>query len=272
MEKVLVLGGSGLVGRAIINELRKYNKFQIYATYFQNPLLLSNEKSFKLNIEDESNIREILDTLNPQIVISCLRGDFAKQLILHRKAAEYLRENGGRMYFFSNTNVFDDDLSTPHYEEDLPSSCTDYGKYKIECEKVITEILQDNACILRIPQVWGKEAPRMKQVLKLLNSNEKVVVYPRLFINTNTDVSIAKKLSYIIERNLNGIFHLASEDIINYKEFYCELIKKLGINAESIEENYEEEGYFALLSKKSNEFPKHLRVTNKSVIEYLING
>jgi dTDP-4-dehydrorhamnose reductase len=232
---------------------------------------LNQDKSLKLNIQDEYNISSILNTLKPQIIISCLRGDFNKQLILHVKTAEYLRENGGSLYFFSTTNVFDNDLSKPHYEDDLPNSHTDYGQYKIECEKKISEILHDNACILRIPQVWGKSSPRMKELLSSLHSNKDIIVYPKFYCNTNTDVMIARQLCCIINNNLKGIFHLVPEDIINYKDFYKELMTGLGFRNANIEENSEEEGYFALLSKRTNEFPEQLRFTNKSVIDYLIN-
>lgn len=92
-----------------------------------------------------------------------------------------------------------------------------------------------------------------------------------IYHNTNTDVMIAKQLFYIIDNNLKGIFHLAAEDVVNYKDFYCELIKSLGISNARIKENFEEEGYFTLLSKRNNEFPKQLRITNKSVINYLIS-
>lgn len=271
MHKILILGGSGLVGRAVINEMNKYNQFEIYSTYFKNPILLNQEKNFKLDIEDSDNISSILNTLKPNIIVSCLRGDFNKQLIAHIKAAEYLKENGGSLYFFSTTNVFDNDLSKPHYEDDLPNSHTDYGQYKIECEKKMPEILHDNACILRIPQVWGKSSPRMCELLNSLNNNKDIIVYPKLYHNTNTNVMIARQLCYIINNNLKGIFHLVSEDIINYKDFYKELITGLGFKNARIEEKFEEEGYFALLSKRNNEFPKQLRVTNKAVINYLVN-
>ncbi|WP_253199461.1 hypothetical protein [Clostridium tagluense] len=45
----------------------------------------------------------------------------------------------------------------------------------------------------------------------------------------------------------------------------------LGFNNADMEENFEEEGYFAILSKRNNEFPEQLGLTNKSVITYLIN-
>lgn len=271
MHRILILGGSGLVGKAIISEMSKSNKFEIYATYFKNPMRLNQNRSFELDIEDSDSINSILDALKPQSIVSCLRGDFDKQLALHIKIADYLKKTGGRLYFCSTTNVFDNDLSKPHYEADLPNSQTDYGRYKIECEKRITEILRDNACILRLPQAWGKDSQRMKNILKSLVDSGKIVVYPRLFFNTTTDSVIAKKVSFIIEHNLKGIFHLASEDVINYKDFYYELIMGLGFNNAKIEEDFDEEGYFALLSKRNNEFPEWLRLTNKSVISYLSN-
>lgn len=269
MNKTLILGGSGLIGKSIINEMSKLNNFQIYSTYYNNILQVNNCESFKFDIQDLNNMDKILKKLQPQIVISCLRGKFDKQLTLHTKVAEYLKENGGRLYFFSTTNVFDNDFSRPHYEDDLPNSCTDYGQYKVKCEEKITEILKEYASILRIPQVWGKDSPRMKQVIELLTTNKKVIVYPKLFLNSNTDIMIAKQTAYIINNNLRGIFHLAAGDIINSKDFYFELIKELGFNNAALEENFEEKGYFALLSKRSNELPKDLRLINESVIKYL---
>jgi len=70
MHKVLVLGGSGLVGKAIITELNKCKEFETFATYFQIPISLNQNKSVKLNIEDMDNINSILNTIEPEIIIS----------------------------------------------------------------------------------------------------------------------------------------------------------------------------------------------------------
>lgn len=268
MKKVLVLGGSGLIGRAIIEQLNKSEKFEAYETFYKNSRTPNKNRSFKLDIDDVSSI---LMEIRPEIIISCLRGDYDKQLNLHTKVAEYLKKNGGKLYFCSTTNVFDNDLSKPHYEDDTTNSCSDYGKYKIECEKNIVEILGHNACIFRLPQVWGKDSPRMKQLIKALTDNEKILVYPKLLISINTDIVIAKKIIYIIEHNLRGIFHLAAEDVINYKDLYKELAIGLGVNNLNMEEDFTEEGCFAILTKRETEFPEKLKLTNKDAIDFLIN-
>ena len=81
---------------------------------------------------------------------------------------------------------------------------------------------------------------------------------------------IAKQLCYIITHELTGIFHLAAEDIINYKTFYAELAAKLGFPDAVLKEETEEAGIFALLSERSCEFPEALRITNQAVIDHLI--
>jgi dTDP-4-dehydrorhamnose reductase len=269
MNKVLVLGGSGLLGKAIIKKMNRYEKYEIYSTYYEHLPSINKGSCFKLDLEDLEDISCILNNIEPKIVISCLRGDFEKQLILHTKVAKYLKENNGKLYFFSTTNVFDNDYSKPHYEDDITNSRTDYGRFKIACEKSIIEILKEDACILRIPQVWGKDSPRLRELLNTINNNEAVTVFPKLFLDVNSDEMIAKQLSYIIENKLTGIFHLASEDIHNQSSFYKKLIMKLGFVNTLINENLEEEGYFALKSKRMNEFPEYLRVNSKAVIEYL---
>lgn len=266
MRRILVLGGSGLVGNAIFNELNKNSNYKIFGTYYKN---LSNDNFLKLNIDNSDEIDCILNSLQPEIIVSCLRGDFNKQLALHKKAVKYLKETNGKLYFFSTANVFDNDLSKIHYEDDLPDSHTDYGKYKIECEKVITEALENNAVILRIPQVWGKNCPRLTELLNSLHDNKEIEIFPELIHTTILDVTIARQLSYIIDKNYTGIFHLTADDIINYKEFYCRLITGLGYDTANVKDCFDLKGYFALLSKRKNEFPDSLRISNEDVIKYL---
>lgn len=269
MYRVLILGGSGLVGKAIENEMTQRKPFQVYSTFFLNSSIKTAGTHFQMGIGDLETLKTVLKEVRPHILISCLRGDFESQLIFHSEAADFLKQNGGTFYFFSTTNVFDGDLTKPHYEEDRPDSSTAYGLYKLNCEKVIKDILGDRSVILRIPQVWGKNSPRMDELSASLKNDSGIVVYPRLFINANTDAMIAKQILHIIENGLSGIFHLASEDVMAHEDFYSELIKKLGFSSPKMMEEEHEAGYFALLSRRINEFPDHLRFSNQMLIEEL---
>lgn len=269
MTKILILGGSGLIGNAVIHEMSRYKEFDLYATYFKNQIFNAGN-TFQLDIEDLGAMKKALDRIKPQIVISCLRGDFKKQLSLHMDIAEFLSRCGGKLYFFSTANVFDNDLSRAHFEEDTPDSQTDYGRYKIECEKRIREILCKDACILRIPQIWGKTSPRMKKLADAVQNGTEITVYPELLINTNTDAMVAKQLCYIIKNRLQGVFHLAAKDVVGYQEFYLQLVESLGADNSLLQEDFSERGNFALLSKRTGDFPEELQITNQTVIDYLV--
>jgi len=271
VHKVLVLGASGYLGKAIVKEMGKNKELQVYGTYLSHPALES-DKMVKVDLGDASKIEEIVETLQPKSIVSCLRGDFEKQLLFHEIIAKYVKNSGGRIYFFSTANVFDNDLKKPHCEEERPNSCTDYGQYKIACENSLLAIGKEQVCILRLPQVWGKESPRMTALLNSLHQNEEITVYPNLFFNTNTDIKIARQLCHIMKHDLKGIFHLAAGDVMSHEAFYNNLMRALNFKGVSVKSNFSEEGYFALLSKREDEFPEGLRVTNQSVNEEMVHG
>lgn len=123
MEKLLIIGASGLVGKAIAKQC--LSDFDVYGTYFSSATNLSEDKQFQLNIEEEGEIQEILNLVQPNIVISSLHGDFGAQLKFHKELAEELISRDCQLYFFSTTNVFDGDLSKHHNEMDEPKSKSD---------------------------------------------------------------------------------------------------------------------------------------------------
>ncbi|MGM9988249.1 MAG: NAD-dependent epimerase/dehydratase family protein [Bacillaceae bacterium] len=74
MKKVLILGASGLVGKAIIEECK--DAFDLYGTYCSSSTTLPNNKQFQLDIQQIDKGKELLRSIKPDIVISCLRGNY----------------------------------------------------------------------------------------------------------------------------------------------------------------------------------------------------
>ncbi|MGG1572461.1 sugar nucleotide-binding protein [Fictibacillus sp. NRS-1165] len=273
MEKVLILGASGLVGRALIDEFR--DGFDLYGTYSSSLTSLPDGKQFKLEVQQIDKLRELTRSIKPDIVISCLRGEFKHQLQLHKELATELRNSNSRLYFFSTTNVFDGDCSKPHTETDIPISESDYGKFKIECENMLKEILDERVMIIRIPAIWGKNSPRWSLIQESIKNKEMIDVYSNLVCNNLLDVLLAKRLRFIIENKLKGIFHLVSEDMMTHAQFFEQIINTLS-NEKSIlryrffQDNAEIR-FFALKSNR-DDMPRTLQCTNKDIISYLVRS
>ncbi|WP_108670327.1 sugar nucleotide-binding protein [Peribacillus acanthi] len=268
MKKVLVLGASGLVGKAFINECN--GVFDLYGTFFSKVLPLPDDKQFQLEVKETEKIKELIQNIRPDYVISCLRGDFQEQLKFHRVLAEEVKDLPTRIYYFSTANVFDGDYSRHHTEKDQPGAQSEYGKFKIKCEEILQDALKDKAIIIRIPMMWGTDSPRLHQLKESLSNQEAIDAYTNLELNNLMDTMLAKQLRYLIENDLKGIFHLASEDTMVHAEFIEQLLKK---NKDATVRHHlfldkEVKAYFGIRSMRQD-LPDELKQTNHDIIESL---
>ncbi|SHJ50073.1 dTDP-4-dehydrorhamnose reductase [Dethiosulfatibacter aminovorans DSM 17477] len=266
MNRVLVLGASGLVGKALVEELG--SNYDVYGTYHSNGW--SYERLFRLDINDMESMKSILDEVEPDMVISCMRGDFEKQINLHMAVAKYLKKNGGRLYYCSTANVFDGDVSKPHHEDDETEAESVYGKFKIRCEKELEKILGNDLIILRLPMIWGKESPRMSKLLKDIGEKNEVEVYSNLYLNNNVDVILSRQIHYIIENDLDGIFHLGTEDVMTQHDFIRELVDRLGFRGVELKvSTLPGEKHFLAVLPSRRDMGEEFRIFNEDIIDCL---
>ncbi|MGG1676990.1 sugar nucleotide-binding protein [Neobacillus sp. NRS-1170] len=273
MQKILILGASGLVGSALIDELK--NDFDLFGTYSSKLTSLPNDKQFQLEVQQLDKLKNITYSIKPDIVISCLRGEFDRQLEFHRELAQDLQNTSTRVYYLSTTNVFDGDFSRSHTEIDIPIAESDYGNFKIKCENILKKTLDERVKIIRIPAIWGKDSSRWNLIKESLKNEKEIDVYSNLVCNNLLDVLLAKQLRFIIEKNLNGIFHLGSTDLITHGEFFEQIICKLTNNKNilrySLYQDTVDTRYFSLISNR-NDIPTSFQCTNQDIISYLLGN
>jgi len=271
MKKLLILGASGLVGKAIAKECAK--NFDVYGTYFSTKTDLADDKQFQLNIQDEEAMREILHEVQPDIIVSSLRGDFDEQLTFHQNLAEAIKNKATMLYYFSTTNVFDGDMSRHHSESDAPIADSDYGQFKINCENMLTKSLGHRSTIIRIPGIWGKNSPRMNNLKENLEAAEPIQAHRNLECSFLSDRQLARQIRYIVENELTGIFHLGAVDMVRECTFIEKLAGKLTTGDINMQYNiYQDEEttyYFGLVSNRVD-LPDDLNVTNEEIISYLV--
>lgn len=265
---ILILGANGFLGNAIYKEHCSY--FKTFGTYNKsNTQLEKNNHFFQYNIE-EDDVYEILDIVKPTIIISALRGDFSKQVIVHQHIAEYVFTKKIKVLFLSSANVFDAYSKYPSYETDKTYSNSIYGHFKIKIENMLLRLPKSQVAILRLPMVFGSKSPRIHEIIQHAKEKEPIEVFPNLIMNVTTDTKVTQQIHYIINRNKSGIFHLGSSDLVHHDDFFKDIIKSLKIENPIIKQVYttNDERYLAVLPKY-NLLPKNLQLISQEILTEL---
>lgn len=265
--KVLVLGASGLTGSAILRALQAEGH-SVSGTC----RTASDPALFPFDLEEPQAIVPLLERIRPDVVVSCLRGEFTRQLEAHRLLAQFLRQHHGKLLYLSTANVFDGDLSRPHYEGDSPCSDSTYGQFKIACEALLQARLGQDLIILRPPEIWGLDCPRLHSLNQRLRAGSSLQTYENLSVNYAVDTQIAQWIVFILEHGLRGIFHVGTRDISDYTAFLERLAEGRSLPKPRFDiERNEIPRYQAVLPGRQ-EIPARLQISVGDVLRYLTSA
>ncbi|MDE7185554.1 MAG: sugar nucleotide-binding protein [Lachnospiraceae bacterium] len=262
--KVLIIGGTGLVGRSIRDSLIQTYQVVITAGHHEA------EGGYQLQAEDRDRLLEILEKENPQIVISSIKGAFQPQYAFHTVLSDWLvGKSSKRLLFISTANVFDGDLSQPCTEQTQPNPESEYGKYKRDCETMLMEKLQEQLIIFRLGTVWAPQCPRIQELREHSASEEPLKTYPNDYVNITLASQIGAYAEYVLKHDLRGIFHVATKDMVDYFEFQKLVCDQLEIKLpQFVSEDIQEKVFQAVLPART-EIPDTLQLTVSQVLAAL---
>lgn len=266
MKTILLLGSTGLVGRALAGGLRKDCRVVPAAGHDQP------EGGYCLPVEEPGRLVEVLEKENPEIVISSLRGNFQAQMAFHETLADWLAGKDKRLLYVSTANVFDGDLSRPWTEQDPPCPESEYGVFKRDCEAMLGKKLRDRLLIFRLPSVWAAGCPRIRQLEAHSRSGEPHRTYQGNAVNVVLARQIADYAKHALGHNLHGVFHVGTTDTVDYSAFERMVCAALGIAPPAFE--IEETGwqaYQAVLPARQD-IPDALKMTVAQALEALAGG
>lgn len=263
MKKILLLGSTGLVGRALEEALREDYRI-IPAAGHCVP-----KDGYCLPVEEPEKLLEALDREDPEIVISTLRGDYGAQLRFHEALADWMAGKEKRLLYVSTANVFDGDLSRPRTEADPPCPESEYGVFKRDCEEMLGRKLGEQLVIFRLPSVWSPGCPRIRQLEAHSRSGEPHRTVRGDAVNVVLARQICDYARYVLDRDLRGIFHVGTTDTVDYFAFEKRVCETLGIAPpEFAVEEAETQAYQAVLPARK-EIPDELQMTAAQVLEAL---
>jgi dTDP-4-dehydrorhamnose reductase len=117
--------------------------------------------------------------------------------------------------------------------------------------------------------VFGAGAPRLLALKTAIENQTPYEIFPNSVINVAAAYFVTQQLHYIINRNLWGIFHLGSDDLIHHDEFVAHLVDGLKLSKKPCYTHVYASNidrYIAVLPK-CNLLPKHLRYTSEAVVK-----
>ena len=267
MKRILILGASGFIGRALYKELNSY--YDTFGTYFNTRDYNDNRHFFHFDV-NRGGLETIIKEVKPKLIISALRGPFEGLIETHKMLIGLIKRSDCRLVFLSSANVFDAFEHFPSYEYDKTLSESIYGRFKIGIEKDLMRLPTSKYVLARLPMVFGNQCPRMDELDLSVRKDQAIEVFPNTIINVNNDVKLSQQIHFIINQKLTGIFHLGSIDLINHYEFIKNLTARRYLKKPVFKQVYttNQMQYLAVLTKE-NKLPLNLNFSYTEVLEDL---
>ncbi|MEM5295916.1 SDR family oxidoreductase [Burkholderia sp. JPY481] len=161
MFKVAVIGGSGLLGRALNDELAGQADWHIVSTAFSRP----SPQMVELDVRDSLAVGRFIDHVAPDAVVIAAaerRPDVCERDPVHahalnvdavRTIARAANRRGAWTLSISTDYVFDG-KQPPYCHDSTPAPLNAYGHSKLEGERALIETAE-HGCVLRLPLLYG---------------------------------------------------------------------------------------------------------------------
>ena len=237
MSKLLILGGSGMLGSSLISECN------LEAVSYDAP------KSSILDIRNQKQVQEYISNLKPFAVVNCaawtdVEKSESEYPIAHDLNADAMHniaiaaeEARVPVVHISTDYVFDGSKREKYTERDETNPINNYGLSKLLGEKNLLEILPDSSYIIRTSWLYGTSGKNfVKSILKKALAQEKIqVVNDQVGSPTNSE-DLARGILAILQRRPNaGIYHFSNMGQISWYEFAVKIYQLAGTDVQLVE-------------------------------------
>ena len=228
---ILVLGATGLIGRAIKKILDQEQDYNVIGT-FNNNKFIDNKRLINFNVFNDRDLDTFIKKLNPDFIINCI--GITKHLSLKYNDNEYMEVNANfpkklSLIAFKNNSKFIQ-ISTDciysgkkgNYKENDVSDANDiYG-----ISKSIGEKIHPSSLILRTSTVGREIGTKYGLIEWFLSQDKECEGYQGAIFSGITNIELGKILKkYIISKeDCSGTFNISSSPINKY-----EFLKKLAL-------------------------------------------
>lgn len=240
-QKTLIIGGSGLVGRALIKRIKDIAK--VYATYNTNRINLEGAKFYQLDVRDANQVNDLVKEIQPEILIHAAAKRNTKYCEKNPEEAYRVNVEGTKnivnacknvntkMVFFSSDLVFGG-TKGKYKEEDKVNPLNTYGKQKVIAEKIIRDNL-DDWLIIRASYIYGWFPGRdnfVSWVVENLKNGREIQISYDQFVTPIHVENFVDILMKLLENDKKGIYHVGDGECLSKYEFVKSIKETLQFN------------------------------------------
>ncbi len=230
MERVLVLGAKGMLGRDLMPLLRSSLKGDVLGWDIE-----------EIDIENETSTVSAIEHLKPGVIINAAAYTDVDGCESHREKAFAVNAEGVRhvargaqrcgatVVYLSTDYVFDGGKGAPYVEEDAPGPLNVYGASKLKGEEYVQELTKD-FLIVRTQWLYGRHGKNFVDTVLRLAREKKVLTIVDDQVGSPTyTVDLAKALLELVRQKRRGIFNVVNKGSCSWFEFAKEIVRRSGM-------------------------------------------
>ena len=224
MNKVLIIGASGLLGRSLV-EFFVSNNFQVGALSRNCDNQNDKFNNYSVDVLDYEHLEFVVAQYD--IVVNCIgqiTNPIHECVSLNTKGVKNIidavKKNGNYLIHLSTVSVYGSSSAVTEGSPVNPESV--YGSLKYFAEYQISQNLT-NYAVLRISNLYGKGQVKgiLGYILRSFRNNEKALFFnndgslKRYYLHIDDLSSIVK---LIIDKRVKGIYNVIGSDLLTIKQ------------------------------------------------------
>ncbi len=244
-EKVLITGGSGLLGSNLSIIFKE--DFKVYFTFNNNFINLKDCEGVKVDLTNFEETKKLILKINPKIIVHCAaltNVDYCEenpneaQAInseLTKNIAKISNEINSKLIYISTDAIFDG-LKGNYLEEDKTSPINIYGETKLNGEKYVKEYCK-NYLILRT-NIYGWNAlskySLAEWMLDKLEKNEGFCGFNDILFTPISVNNLGRIILESSKRDIKGLYNIAGPTKCSKFEFANLIAEVFNLNKKLI--------------------------------------
>ena len=227
-EVVLVVGGSGFLGRAVVKRL--VSTHEVISTYHRT----SSPDAVPYDFFKD-DVRDLLHQFGVTTIIFTAATEKKASMNFETSAERFVRGcEDVRLVYLSSDAVFSGDKGL-YTERDIPEPTTSYGRNLLHFETLLREN-HSNYCVIRPSYIYGFSGGldmRLSKTRATLQANQEMTSFEDMFKSPLGVEQVAEATITLGFSDVTGIVHVAGKRMSVF-DFYARAMNALSISTNGL--------------------------------------